>query len=349
MCVCSCVSSLFAEQTVMIKTLVIATALILVPNLSFASDDMLAAAMKKIEELEAKNKAQAAEINSLKRYKPHQFVSNNKYIAPQRTINEESKVLSQGSSSVSPLAGFFGGLNGGYGGGDVTNVQDQYSLPILGYTSLPNIYVNNVTTSRYGGALVGIQLGYNYISHNNLLFGALVDFDWADISNNQNSYGGFYTNNGNTYSTRGERIALQWLGTARTRLGYNYRSMVAFISGGLAFGNASNYYQFDNRIASDTFWGGGISKTSTAKTSLGWTAGAGIEYSLSNNVSISTEYLYTSISPSSQKGFLIIGTNQPAVTISSLNSYASPLGFHQIRVGLNYHFNAGEEKVVAKY
>lgn len=333
------------------KHLVITTALSLLPSFSFAADDMLAAAMKRIEELEAKNKALIIEVGSLKGKKSYQFTKtkNNQNSQTEHIEKPEIKVQTVPAYSAPSLSGFYAGINGGYGGGDVTGVQDEYSLPVLGDTSPINIYTNGVKTSRYGGALVGGQIGYNYIFKNNLLIGAAIDLDWTDISNNSNSYGGFYSPYGSTYGTNGSRDGLRWLGTARGRLGYSIGSITPFISSGLAFGGAANYSRIVSGSASSNGWFGVSGETDTTKTSIGWTAGSGLEYSITNSISFSTEYLFTSISPSPQKGYLLNSNSQPFINIISTNSYGDPLGFHQVRVGLNYHFNTNEDKVAAKY
>ena len=84
------------------------------------------------------------------------------------------------------------------------------------------------------------------------------------------------------------RADVQWMGTARLRLGYAFDQSLLYATGGLAFGGvsaASGSIGTDGSTI-DTF-AGGVSSTRT-----GWTAGGGYEFALGDDWSTRIEALY---------------------------------------------------------
>ena len=106
---------------------------------------------------------------------------------------------------------------------------------------------------------------------------------------------------------------MNWLGTARGRLGYAMNDTMAYVTGGLAVGGA----QAKADIPGPTVVGSG--------TQVGWTAGAGIEHAFSNRLSGKIEYLYTDL-----------GTLNIAGSCST-NCFTK-VQFSEVRVGLNFKF-----------
>lgn len=112
----------------------------------------------------------------------------------------------------------------------------------------------------------GGQVGYNYQFGNNIVAGLEADFQGGDISD----------------GVAGVDSKLDWFGTVRGRLGYAFGRVLPYVTGGFAYGNNS----IDN-----LGW-------SQSKTLTGWTAGAGIEYALTDHWTAKTEYLYTDLGSS---------------------------------------------------
>lgn len=147
--------------------------------------------------------------------------------------------------------------------------------------------------NRLGGGpsgwLGGAQVGYNY-QMNSFVLGAETDFDWTDLRRS-----GSYTSaalpaalGGGTITTSGS-ARMDWLGTLRLRVGFlptaDNRLMI-YGTGGLAYGGGRN---FGSVVANGTAlsWYGADSPTKT-----GWTIGGGVEYAITNNISLRGEYLY---------------------------------------------------------
>ena len=136
----------------------------------------------------------------------------------------------------------------------------------------------------------GGQLGVNYQFQNNVVAGLEADVDGGDISD----------------SSLGVSSKLNAFGTVRARLGYAFGRVLPYVTGGFAWGNNTLDY-------------GALSQS---QTHTGWTAGAGLEYALTDHWTAKTEYLYTDLS---SKYYDIAGAD------SGVNNQT-------VRVGVNYKF-----------
>jgi outer membrane immunogenic protein len=160
--------------------------------------------------------------------------------------------------------------------------------------------VTGVSTGNFdiSGALVGGTLGYN-VQMGSTVFGIETDIDWSDIK------GSTTTNCAISCQTSNN-----WLGTLRGRLGYAFDRVLPYVTGGVAYGDIK-----------------GTSGGTFTKTSVGWTAGAGVEYAFAGNWSVKAEYLYVDL-----------GT----ATCNTACSGGAPLDVtfttNIVRGGLNYKF-----------
>jgi outer membrane immunogenic protein len=97
-----------------------------------------------------------------------------------------------------------------------------------------------------------------------------------------------------------------WFGTVRGRGGYAFNNIFFYATAGLAFGE----------LRGQTF---GLTES---HTDVGWTAGVGAEFGLTQNWSAKIEYLYVDLANSN---FVVTGAS---------NGYR----FGTLRAGVNYHF-----------
>ncbi len=141
--------------------------------------------------------------------------------------------------------------------------------------------------------------------------------------------------------TNYQRVGVDWLGTARGRLGYNLDKFFPYITGGFAYGQLSinNYFMGAGAygIVPLTIPTPLIPNGMFSTIGLGWVAGAGAEYMVANNWSVKGEYLYTQISSLTGRDtqYLFI----PEAFVNNKENTYGPFGIHQVRVGLNYHLN----------
>jgi outer membrane immunogenic protein len=90
-------------------------------------------------------------------------------------------------------------------------------------------------------------------------------------------------------------------------------------------------FSFDCVSGPNCFFG------SSSRMATGWTAGGGLEYALSNNISVKGEYLYTSLGGG--ESIRVVGSEtNPVASPSSFTAAFSRTGFNVVRGGLDYKF-----------
>jgi outer membrane immunogenic protein len=190
---------------------------------------------------------------------------------------------------VSPAynwSGFYIGVNGGYGFG-------QSNWP-AGPTGKFDV----------NGGLAGGTAGYNY-QIGQLVLGVEGDFDWQGLKGSTNNVGCFGAA-GPSCNTQSD-----YLGTVRGRVGYAFDRIMVYATGGGAVTDIKSF---------------AVGFPTTNNSEWGWTAGAGIEGAITDNLTAKVEYLYAdfqnSSCPASSCGF---ATN---VTLNE----------NIVRAGLNWKF-----------
>lgn len=205
---------------------------------------------------------------------------------------------------VPTWTGFYLGVNAGYGWGNSNfDVYDPAGLLVGHATATPR------------GFIGGGQAGFNYqFPSSNFVLGAETDFDGSTVEGTYSPPGGaFVTGTGK----------LDWLGTARARLGLAFGNILPYVTGGFAYGRLDS---------SSAFTGFSIGQTLP-----GWTAGGGVEYAITHNLSFRTEYLYVDLS------------NQDFQTPAGARTAHPTLNV--VRAGLDWKFDwaAPATPVVSKY
>ena len=126
-------------------------------------------------------------------------------------------------------------------------------------------------TGHFGtsGGLAGGTAGYN-AQFGSWVLGLEGDMDWSNIGGNSSA------NN----CPGGCSVQDQWLSTVRGRAGYAFGNWLPYVTGGLAVG--------DVKASAAGFPG-------MDQTQVGWAAGAGVEYGISQSISAKVEYLRTDL------------------------------------------------------
>jgi hypothetical protein len=83
-------------------------------------------------------------------------------------------------------------------------------------------------------------------------------------------------------------------GSIRGRFGIAWDRLLAYATGGVAFGGFNTNYSFIGNTSAALPGGPVFGTNSFSNTRVGWTAGGGIDYSVTNNWSVFAEYRYTS-------------------------------------------------------
>ncbi len=150
--------------------------------------------------------------------------------------------------------------------------------------------VTNWAGGSPSGVMGGGQIGYNWQVHPNWVLGAEADLQGSAAEDTFAPY----------------KFANPWFGTVRGRAGYAMNNVLAYVTGGLAYGGGRVEF-------------GGASET---QTHFGWTLGGGVEVGLTPNWSARAEYLYVRLD---DRSYVLTGVN---------NGFSSNI----FRLGVNYRF-----------
>ena len=127
------------------------------------------------------------------------------------------------------------------------------------------------------GVIGGAEAGYGWQA-GKLYLGVEADVSAGGIK-------GSYTDSVNKF---GVDSTLQWLSTARVRVGVPINRVLLFASGGVAVGGVRGDLH-------DFYAGPGTIDSSSFGTSVGWTVGAGAAVALSQHWTFKAEYLYADL------------------------------------------------------
>jgi outer membrane immunogenic protein len=167
------------------------------------------------------------------------------------------------------------------------------------------------------GAIAGGQIGFNWQA-GMFVFGAEIDGQWSGQENT-------FTVACGPRCTATESIKIRSLVTGRGRFGLAFDWIMPYVTGGAALVNGLNDLNM-------TVAGTAASFAPLSHTTLGWTAGAGVEVALWSNWSAKLEYLYVSAN----------GATKVAPIPNGLGlGFASTPGDYRdniVRVGFNYRF-----------
>ncbi|MEJ8472655.1 outer membrane protein [Roseibium algae] len=155
---------------------------------------------------------------------------------------------------------------------------------------------SNAPDTDGNGIQGGIHAGYNFMAMPNVLVGAEADFQFSDLDDTATA-GGVTT-----------ETSSSWNSSIRGRLGYTFDRFLVYGTGGLA-------------IADLNFKANGAKDSATA---VGWTAGAGVEGAITQNVTARLEYVHQDFG---SQTFDIGGTR-----------YKSDLDDNLLRAGISYKF-----------
>jgi outer membrane immunogenic protein len=243
-------------------------------------------------------------------------------------------------------SGFYVGVNGGYGGDRFVYPFDV-NAPVLGGLNL----LNGSASLTSSGFLAGGQIGYNYqFPTSNIVLGVEADADWTSIRGqlglNANVPAGGIAGPAGASLSAVAGSHVEYFGTARARLGYAFNNIMPYVTGGFAWGETNSYYNINAALLGA---GGGLAG-SEHNGQDGWTAGAGLEYQITPNLTFKTEYLYVNLGTHT----LLAGDIGNLVGVAPVGvnfDIRERTTMNVVRAGLDYKFDwfAPPAPVVAKY
>ena len=206
--------------------------------------------------------------------------------------------------------------------------------PAIAGSSIPlNEHVGGGSSSIIGGG----QIGYNWQFPSNWLLGGEIDFRGTGTSTTTtlNTLPPGITNFAISDNFKASQ---SWNGSARVRLGYAWGPLLPYITGGVAFGDVTLRSKFVPTTSGGIAFPG--SSVSASDTLVGWTAGAGLEYSLNPSWSLGAEYRYADYGNTSVSlGRLTTQANATTAVSEPVTGHVG-VQDHSIVVRLNYHFGA---------
>ncbi|MGA3304271.1 MAG: outer membrane beta-barrel protein [Methylovirgula sp.] len=215
--------------------------------------------------------------------------------------------------------GFYIGANVGYGWGKSDPGTISFFNPGGVFAgSIPGI------TANTNGVVGGAQGGYNY-QVGNFVAGFEGDFSGAGIY-------GSVSDPVNAYTAS---TSVDWLATARGRVGYAFDRFLIYATGGFAAAGA--------KATLNDSYPPIVITTSSARTYTGWAAGGGAEWAIDPNWSVRAEYLYLGL------GTRQFSFSEPSPPGWPLITVDPRLSEQVVRVGIDYKFGAPPVPVAAKY
>ncbi|MFI4957117.1 MAG: outer membrane protein [Gammaproteobacteria bacterium] len=181
-------------------------------------------------------------------------------------------------------------------------------------------------SSTSSNVLGGAQVGYHWQS-DKLVIGFEFDVNAYDTSTTRESTGGYPCCSPSTFTIE-QSVETNWLTTLRPHVGYTYGNLLAYVTGGLAVADIQSTSKFYDDFGTNAY-----EKSSASSTRAGWTAGAGVEYSLSTAWSIGAQYLYTSFGSISSSGELTDDVGEVAGL-----EHDADLTSNILRLNVNCHF-----------
>lgn len=229
------------------------------------------------------------------------------------------------TAPVSDWSGFYAGVHGGYGWGDFDYNARIRAVLEGDLAPLGPDHVDFGDGGDSDGFFAGVQAGFNW-QMDSVLLGVEGDISksWIGSDDGRNLYVADYGFLGSDANARTE-TDLDWFGTLRLRAGFLATpDLLIYGTGGLAWGNVDTdvRVRFDDPLVADYSY-------NDSSTSMGWTLGGGLEYAVTEAVSIKAEYLYVDLGSEDIANGRINGND---IRVDQ------DLTFHTVRAGLNFHF-----------
>jgi len=199
-------------------------------------------------------------------------------------------------------SGFYVGVNAG--GGILSATTTDYQAFIMGG-------VGGDFSQSAEGYLLGGTVGFN-VQSGAAVFGLEADLQWSSLAADRSLVAGAIENNANW----------DWFGTLRARGGVAVDNVLGYVTAGVAVVNAHHFYGWLTPVSPEY-------DVAVDSVEYGLTAGAGVEYAVTDNMSLKLDYLYVGL-PTKQVieegGF---GDEYDFDFVSSA---------HVVRAGLNFRF-----------
>jgi outer membrane immunogenic protein len=235
-------------------------------------------------------------------------------------------------AAAAPFAwsGFYVGAHAGYVWSDSDMTLAGVGVAVLPIDVERGTLPRSMAVDRDGFA-GGLQAGYN-MQFGTFVAGVEADVSWTNTKTDTrySAPDQFLFPGAMTHTD--VKSELEWLGTVRGRLGMTFDRALVFVTGGAAFGDVNNTFSISIPTAPAPLGPYFSPKWHKGGTEWGWTAGGGIEYAVTNNITVKAEYLYFDLGDET-----IRGTDGPNFG-SEFIDYKFKNDGNIVRAGVNYQF-----------
>ncbi len=222
-------------------------------------------------------------------------------------------------------SGLYLGANfgGGFGGNTTTAAPNSDAFS---QATLSSAFAAGVVPSRaslhQSGVIGGLQARYNW-QFGNVVLGPDFDVNGANISDTKSISTAVTGFPAGSFSVKQN---LDFLTTLRGQIGFTpMNRLLLFANAGLAVGHVN--YNANGSFPAASYG------TSTSHMNFGGTAGAGVEYAVTDNLTVRGEYMFVDLG--SQRVF-VSGSPGGVATAQTALSYQNY--YHIFRLGVTYHF-----------
>jgi outer membrane immunogenic protein len=222
-----------------------------------------------------------------------------------------------------------------YVGGQIGFAWGSGNFNDSGFDPVTGTFITGTLGSTPNGVIGGAHLGYQY-QFNQLVLGIEGSVDGTSLTNTAVAnfpvaFGG---------SALSAQTSADVQGSIRGKIGLALDRVLIYGTGGVAFGGFDTTLSLTAPNSIPPIF----ATTSTSNTRSGWTAGGGLEYSVTNNWWIFAEYRFTDFG-NLQNNFL--NTELPAGAFFNADRR---LQENQVQAGFSYKFDAyAPVPVVTKY
>jgi opacity protein-like surface antigen len=200
---------------------------------------------------------------------------------------------------------------------------------------------SGVVNARLDGFFFGGQAGYNWQFAERLIVGLEADIQGAGVRGGGGQLSIYDAPAGQVGTSFKLNRNLEFLGTARGRLGYAVTpTLMAYVTGGLAYGGANLAAAMSQNLSPTTLLSDTV-RRDHFDILTGWTVGAGAEMALTRNLSGRLEYLYYDLGQLWMASPSLRHENLPSretLVFDATGANARYSG-HVLRAGLNYRFD----------
>ena len=235
---------------------------------------------------------------------------------PERISSKDKEVMAAPAPPPCNWTGFYLGVQGGYGWGD------------LRWTTSEFIPEELIVQQTHSGFFVGGEEGYNY-QIGWLVLGVEGDFSYSDVNARTGGPASLQIENPgpSTFET-----GTDWVGSVGLRVGVAFHRFLFFAKGGVSFANLNySWFRVDTAPAEEPH----TESFETTEMRTAPMVGGGVEYALSCHWSAKIEYKHLFLGRNHIRG-VSVDTFGEAPESGELEIFKSEADQNQVQLGLNY-------------